>query len=147
MMTPYSAPQLAKKDKNVSKHEYNKGKLYNDVQASMRVYIEQAFGVLKNRWRILKCLPVTVERSVTIINACVVLHNFCILNDDVWDDDEKDPDTINGKYKPKWHDAKRGTDPLPPPPNPPSNGDYSAPRGVCKREELAAHIARLQGRV
>ena len=42
-----------------------------------RVVIEQAFGSLKNRWRILKAFNMSVEKAAVVTLACCVLHNFC----------------------------------------------------------------------
>ena len=42
-----------------------------------RVVIEQAFGALKNRWRILKNLNMGVDMDATITLACCVLYNYC----------------------------------------------------------------------
>ena len=39
--------------------------------------IEQAFGALKNRWRILKNLNMGLDRATTITLACCILHNYC----------------------------------------------------------------------
>jgi hypothetical protein len=44
-----------------------------------RVLIENAFGTLKNRWRILKKINVRVDRAPMITLACCTLHNFCQL--------------------------------------------------------------------
>jgi hypothetical protein len=44
-----------------------------------RVLIENAFGTLKNRWRILKKFNVHVDRTPMITLACCMLHNFCQL--------------------------------------------------------------------
>lgn len=39
--------------------------------------IERAFGVLKQKWRILKSMPsFPLQRQVEIIIACFALHNF-----------------------------------------------------------------------
>lgn len=58
----------------------------------MRSVIERAFGLLKGRWRILlkkiKQSHTTVPRSVT---AACVLHNFCIMQGDAFDEDEDRP--------------------------------------------------------
>ena len=42
-----------------------------------RVVIEQAFGSLKNRWRILKAFNMSVEKAVVLTLACCVLYNYC----------------------------------------------------------------------
>jgi hypothetical protein len=46
---------------------------------SGKVVIENAFGALKNRWRILKCFNSDVDKCPTVIVACCVLHNYCEL--------------------------------------------------------------------
>jgi hypothetical protein len=40
------------------------------------VVIEQAFGSLKNRWRILKAFNMSVEKATLVTLACCVLHNY-----------------------------------------------------------------------
>ena len=42
-----------------------------------RVVIEQAFGSLNNRWRILKAFNMSVEKVVVVTLACCVLYNYC----------------------------------------------------------------------
>jgi hypothetical protein len=45
-----------------------------------RVKIENTFGILKNRWAILKNLNIDDKYAATIVIACCVLHNFCRYN-------------------------------------------------------------------
>jgi hypothetical protein len=45
-----------------------------------RVKVENTFGMLKNRWQILKCLDCDLEQASTYITACCILHNFCQKN-------------------------------------------------------------------
>ena len=62
-------------------------KACNKALSSARVVIECAFGILKMRWRILnKRLDSHTKFSVRIAVACMVLHNFCIMAGDNWDD-------------------------------------------------------------
>ena len=44
---------------------------------SGRVVIEQAFGSLKNRWRILKGFNMSVDKAALVTLTCCVLHNYC----------------------------------------------------------------------
>jgi hypothetical protein len=43
------------------------------------VLIENAFGTLKNRWRIFKIFDACVDQAPMITLACCALHNFCQL--------------------------------------------------------------------
>lgn len=45
----------------------------------------------KNRWRILgKQLDNRISFANKIAIACAVLHNFCLLNQEDWNDDDND---------------------------------------------------------
>ena len=67
---------------------------FNKSLSSARVVIEQAFGLLKGRWRcLLNKLDESVEKVCSTIIACCILHNICIdCNDateiDVANDDD-----------------------------------------------------------
>lgn len=51
--------------------------------STTRVKIENAFGLLKQRFRQLMQLDfITVKRSANFIISCCVLHNLCIMNND-----------------------------------------------------------------
>jgi hypothetical protein len=56
-----------------------------------RVKIENAFGILKNRFQILRNLNVAVDKAADVIVACCVLHNICILAGQDLGDDIRDP--------------------------------------------------------
>ena len=47
---------------------------------SSRVVIEQAFGALKNCWRILKGFNMSIDKAAFVTLACCVLHNYCEIN-------------------------------------------------------------------
>jgi nitrous oxide reductase len=49
--------------------------------------IENAFGILKNKWSILKNLNCDLKYARTIITSCCILHNFYIGTGDVRMDD------------------------------------------------------------
>jgi hypothetical protein len=58
--------------------------------------IKRAFGVLKQKWRILKHLPsYPMEKQVKIIIACMSLHNLeRHENDDLFDKCDEDKDFV-----------------------------------------------------
>ncbi|XP_029164256.1 putative nuclease HARBI1 isoform X1 [Nylanderia fulva] len=63
----------------------NRQKNFNYCLSSTRMAIERAIGQLKIRFRILlDCLPLTdVKKIPEFIIACCVLHNICILQNDI----------------------------------------------------------------
>ena len=51
--------------------------MFNFLHSSLRNVIEQSFGVLKQKWRILKGIPsFSTHTQKHIILACMALHNF-----------------------------------------------------------------------
>lgn len=71
-------------------HLTEKQKNFNFCLSSARISIERAFGLWKARWRsILDCLPmVTLEKIPEYLIGTCVLHNICILKEDLIDFDE-----------------------------------------------------------
>lgn len=60
---------------------------FNYKLSACRVKIENAFGLLKGRFRQLMRLDfTTVQRCCKFIIACCTLHNLCLLDDDYFDD-------------------------------------------------------------
>jgi hypothetical protein len=57
---------------------------FNFHHSSLRNVVEQAFGLLKSRWHVLRGLPF-YERSmqVKIIIACFALHNYLLDRDHI----------------------------------------------------------------
>ena len=83
---------------------------FNKELSSARVQVECAFGMLKNRWRILqKRFDSDIEFAIKATIACAVLHNICIRNNDAWDeyDDNNDDDPEPGNI---WPNAIRDGD-------------------------------------
>lgn len=57
--------------------------VFNKAHCSLRSVIEQSFGILKMKWRMLLEIPSYSERKqAQIILACRGLHNFILENDD-----------------------------------------------------------------
>ena len=72
---------------------------FNKLVSSSRIDIEDAFGLLKNRWSCLKGLRVRINSNEQLlvacrnIMACIVLHNMLISFDDQWAErDEVEPE-------------------------------------------------------
>lgn len=75
---------------------------YNCALSQARVVVEQAYGILKGRWR---CLYKAMEEKISsvplTILTCFVLHNICIIvgdpsTMDPVEDDDEDEDSFNG---------------------------------------------------
>ena len=65
----------------LSREEYH----WNFVQSSTRMCVEQAFGMLKGRWRILlKMMDVHLKNVPDLVSMCLVLHNMCIIFGDTF---------------------------------------------------------------
>jgi len=59
--------------------------VYDAAQKSARVVIEQAYGVLKGRWRILHTgIHLHLPMAPIVVDCCVILHNVCIIQKDLW---------------------------------------------------------------
>ncbi|KAI5064349.1 hypothetical protein GOP47_0021019 [Adiantum capillus-veneris] len=56
-----------------------------------RVKVENAFGLLKNRWQILRDLNVDLAFAPTVIGACCFLHNFVQIRGETEPHDQRDP--------------------------------------------------------
>lgn len=80
---------------------------FNRALSQARVVIEQAYGILKGRWRCLyKAMEEKTNRVAITILACCALHNICIdVGDpspiDILGDDDDDMDqSLNGDVSP-----------------------------------------------
>lgn len=62
-------------------HLSREEKQFNYCLSSTRVFIEQAFGILKSKFRILDHLDASSPPKISkIVFACAILHNFIINN-------------------------------------------------------------------
>ncbi len=86
-----------------------KHKEFNQFHSRHRVIVENCFGRLKARFRILKDLDVkTVKMRVLFTCCAIILHNFLEMNMDIWKvnsndntddiDDENDENDENNNY-------------------------------------------------
>lgn len=71
-------------------------KKYNYKLSATRVCIEQAFGLLKGRFRILKFVNIyNTELVPKIVLACCVLHNICMARNDVIEINGEGAENVN----------------------------------------------------
>lgn len=64
---------------------------FNTKFSSVRVLIEQAFGLLKCKFRRLKYLDMTrIDMVPAVIIAACVLHNIILRNDGIYEDEQPD---------------------------------------------------------
>jgi hypothetical protein len=72
--------------------------VFNHLHSSLHNVIERAFGVLKEKRRILKHLPsYPMKKQAKIIFACMTLHNFIRdsnENDDIFDMCDEDEEFV-----------------------------------------------------
>ena len=63
-----------------------------------RARVEQAFGLLKTRWRCLKNQLVDpVDKASKTTSVCCILHNICVdMNDEIDHSDSDDSDSDHG---------------------------------------------------
>jgi hypothetical protein len=75
-----------------------KKEVLNHLHSSLRNVIKRAFGVLKEKWRILKHLSsYPMKKKANIILACMALHNFIRdsnENDDLFDMCDEDEEFV-----------------------------------------------------
>lgn len=66
--------------------------LFNYRHSKARIIVEQAFGLLKRKWRILdRPMEVETRRVNEIVHVCCALHNFLLaVRTDLTDDDNDD---------------------------------------------------------
>lgn len=116
LMKPYLIhAQMPEKEKN-----------FNKRLSRARVAVEDAFGRLKGRWRILiKQSEFDVENTINIIQSCIYLHNLC--------EQKKD------KFMPTWNLTSKDIEyefDIPQP----ENRTHSANPAKWKREQLAQQL-------
>jgi len=55
---------------------------YNFCLSQMRIRIEMAFGLMSNKWRVLRTpLQTSLKTTASILDCCSKLNNFCINQD------------------------------------------------------------------
>ncbi|KAI4454196.1 hypothetical protein MML48_10g00004286 [Holotrichia oblita] len=70
-------------------HLLRKQRAHNAALSRARVIMENTFGLLKGRWSILNYVNTySVKKAATIIVACCILHNICLLNLDFFEPHE-----------------------------------------------------------
>lgn len=71
-----------------------KKRIFNYRHCRARRYVECAFGILSNKWRIFhRPLNVNIDFATTLVKTCIILHNFVRDEDGI---NFEDTLTING---------------------------------------------------
>ena len=99
---------------------------YNEKHSGTHQVIERALGLLKGRWRRLKCLEMeAVEEIPSVVSAGCVLHNFCLLADEgdieQFFDDDSDGDDSDSDDQP----------------------DQPLPQAVAKRNMMVQYLSSI----
>jgi hypothetical protein len=110
-LAPYKGSTYHLPEFHLRRHRAPQGKyeMFNYLHSSLRNVIERAFGVLKQKWRILKKLPsFSPEIQAQIIIACMALYNF--IRDSALRDDAFEKCDENEDYMPvdEDEDANEG---------------------------------------
>ncbi|EXX63376.1 hypothetical protein RirG_152920 [Rhizophagus irregularis DAOM 197198w] len=96
-ISPFLIPPF--KDPSSRKH-----KKFNQFHSCHRVVIENTFGRLKARFRMLKDLDIKMVKMGVLFTCCaIILHNFLEINMDIWEGDfnnniEEDDNGENDNY-------------------------------------------------
>lgn len=86
---------------------------FNTYAARMRVQVEQTFGIMKQRWQILRALPQRLKtqkdqaRAHAMIVACAILHNLLVDTYVGRYDDEDDAEEAEGEGEQNMGDGLR----------------------------------------
>ncbi|XP_051198596.2 uncharacterized protein [Lolium perenne] len=76
-LSPYTGTKYHLPEFRLAGPPTGKKEIFNHAHSSLRNAIERTFGVLKQKWRILRGVPsYPLEKQTEIIIACMGLHNF-----------------------------------------------------------------------
>ncbi|XP_051203383.1 protein ALP1-like [Lolium perenne] len=76
-LSPYTGTKYHLPEFRLAGPPSGKQEIFNHAHSSLRNAIERAFGVLKQKWRILHGISsYPIEKQTKIIIACLALHNF-----------------------------------------------------------------------
>lgn len=80
VVRPFSEPELLK----ASAEDQVRMRMFNKRLSSVRISVEHAFGIFKGRFLSLRVMGPhdDVQDIYRVIEALIILHNFCIEHDD-----------------------------------------------------------------
>jgi hypothetical protein len=100
VLVPFSAANLQHEDEGVWRDSFN------FFQSSLRVHVEQTFGMFMHRFGILwRPLEFDLPRSGRIVYACALIHNYIIdnsINTDTAEERSKDKRRHAAKAFRRW---------------------------------------------
>lgn len=81
-------------------------KNYNTILSSTRVFVEQTFGILKKKFRILNYIEMhQLQLIKSIIMACIILHNIIMDNEELNPDDSDGTENDNDQFETDDYDT------------------------------------------
>jgi hypothetical protein len=118
--------------------------LFNTKHALTRNPIERAFGVLKQRWRVLfMTCELEIENLVYVVAACCVLHNICILHKCTLPDADAHLAALKAAYEAEFGSRARTSDGVEDAPAPAPAGVQPLPTGPEVRNAFVAHFKHV----
>jgi len=63
---------------------------FNHLHAEMRVVVENCFGLLKSRWRVLRMICAHPDLAARVQEVCAAFHNFLQAWDVAYEGEDED---------------------------------------------------------
>lgn len=108
---------------------------FNESLKQARKFVEMAFGLLKQRWRILldNNIECSLKLSIGIIFVCFILHNLCMRSNDEYEL-QKDLVFIDGDEEGDEDGETRDNNTI---------REYGSKKATLLRKELTNYISRI----
>jgi len=75
---------------------------FNHLHAKMRVVVENCFGRLKGRWRVLRMLCAHPDLAACVQEVCVALHNFVEARDVAYEGEDEEGSSDGSVVDVEW---------------------------------------------
>ena len=75
---------------------------FNDLHVKMRVVIEDCFGRLTGRWRVLRMICAHPDLAACVQDVCVALHNFGEARDVAYEGEDEEGSSDDSVVDVEW---------------------------------------------